>query len=684
MGADGFTVDVRRDGSGTEVGSGVNVSVMLLDGVVNEQFEGPSDVFPMVKTTLAETDVSIDEASADVHDTDRPAAAWFTPGVFIERPRVTLGSYVAGAEGSANISFTISNPLPIDGHVVIKFPLNFTSINFTAVTVAGVDGGFNASVGGDGYTVDVHRDGTGTEVEAGTNITVTVVDGVTNQLFEGSSDVFPVVKTTLKDSSVSIDEASSGVNSNDRAAAVTFTPGAFAVPPTVALGSSVAGVEGTANLSFTTANPLPADGHVVIKFPSNFTAINSSEARATGIDGSFIVSVGADGYTVYIQRDGSGSEVGSGERVYVEIAGGIKNQQFAGPSDLFPMVKTTLSDVGISIDVASSDYNSGDRPSGVWFSPGRFAEDPIVTLHSYVAGVVGMANISFAVSNPLPADGHIFIEFPSNFTSINCSSAVADEIDGEISVSIGVDGYTVEIHRDGTGTVVEAGADIRVRLLDGVTNQKFEGSSAHFPLVKTALHNTSVTIDDSRQGPKLPAINFTAATLPLVEAGLQYDVAGIETPVNFSFTLVNPLPSVGVVYVEIPLDFSLAAPSSAESDALGALIVNGSFALTVGRDGTGDEIPSGTAITLKLSTVVNRETAGATGNFSITTFTDQAMTNRLVFGWVRVDLYHSMRVAVVARRVVNYLGIISIAHAAIAFRLQLDITGFVQRHFDLP
>ena len=634
VGADGFTVDVRRDGSGTEVGSGVNVSVTLLDGVVNQQFEGPSDEFPMVKTTLAETDVSIDEASADFHGEDRPAAAWFTPGVFAERPRVILGSYIAGAEGPASISFSISNPLPFDGHVIIEFPSNFTSINFTAVTAAGIDGGFNASVGSDGYTIDIHRDGTGTEVATGTNITVTVVDGVKNQLFEGSSDVFPVVKTTLKDSTVSIDEASSDVNSNDRAEAVVFIPGGFGEPPTVVLGSSVAGVEGTANLSFTTSNPLPADGHVIIEFPSNFATINTSDARATGIDGGFIVSVGADGYTVDIQRDGSGMEVDAGKRVHVEVSSGIKNQQFEGPSDIFPMVKTTLFDVGVSIDEASSEYNSVYRPSGVWFSPGRFAEDPIVTLYSYVAGVVGMANISLTVSNPLPVDGHIFIEFPANFTSINCSSAVADGVDGEISVLVGLDGYTVDIQRDGTGTGVEAGADIKVRLLDGVANQKFEGSSAPFPLVKTTLHNTSVIVDDSRQGPELPAINFTAATLPLVEAALQYHVAGIETAINFSFTLENPLPSMAVVYVEIPSDFSLAAPSSAESGVLGALIVNGSFAIAVGRDGSGLEIPSGTAIALKLSTVVNRETAGATGNFSITTFTDQAMTNRWVFDWV--------------------------------------------------
>ena len=214
--------------------------------------------------------------------------------MFAERPRVILGSYIAGAEGPASISFSISNPLPFDGHVIIEFPSNFTSINFTAVTAAGIDGGFNASVGSDGYTIDIHRDGTGTEVAAGTNITVTVVDGVKNQLFEGSSDVFPVVKTTLKDSTVSIDEASSDVNSNDRAEAVVFIPGGFGEPPTVVLGSSVAGVEGTANLSFTTSNPLPADGHVIIEFPSNFTAINISDAIATGIDGGLCLLYTSD------------------------------------------------------------------------------------------------------------------------------------------------------------------------------------------------------------------------------------------------------------------------------------------------------------------------------------------------------------------------------------------------------
>ncbi|CAN0479161.1 unnamed protein product, partial [Laminaria digitata] len=609
VGADGFTVDVRRDGSGTEVGSGVNVSVTLLDGVVNEQFEGPSDEFPMVKTTLAETDVSIDEASADFHGADRPAAAWFTPGAFTVRPRVTLDSYIAGAEGAANINFTISNPLPIDGHVVIEFPSTFTSINFTEVTAAGIDGGFNASVGGDGYTVDIHRDGTGTEVAAGTNITVTVVDGVKNQLFEGSSDVFPVVKTTLKDSTVSIDEASSDTNSNDRAAAVVFTPGAFAERPTVVLGNSVAGVEGAANLSFTTTNPLPADGHVMIKFPSNFTAINSSDARASGIDGGLVVSVGADGFTVDVRRDGSGTEVGSGVNVSVTLLDGVVNEQFEGPSDEFPMVKTTLAETDVSIDEASADFHGADRPAAAWFTPGAFAVRPRVTLDSYIAGAEGSANINFTISNPLPIDGHVVIEFPSTFTSINFTEVTAAGIDGGFNASVGGDGYTVDIHRDGAGTEVAAGTNITVTVVDGVKNQLFEGSSDVFPVVKTTLKDSTVSIDeassDTNSNDRAAAVVFTPgafAERPTVVLG--NSVAGVEGAANLSFTTTNPLPADGHVMIKFPSNFTAINSSDARASGIdGGLVVSvgaDGFTVDVRRDGSGTEVGSGVNVSVTL------------------------------------------------------------------------------------
>ena len=113
---------------------------------------------------------------------------------------------------------------------------------------------------------------------------------------------------------------------------------------------------------------------MIIEFPSNFTAINSSDAIATGIDGGLVVLVGADGFTVDVRRDGSGTEVGSGVNVSVTLLDGVVNQQFEGPSDEFPMVKTTLSETDVSIDEASADFHGEDRPAAAWFTPGLFAE----------------------------------------------------------------------------------------------------------------------------------------------------------------------------------------------------------------------------------------------------------------------------------------------------------------------
>ncbi|CAN0574801.1 unnamed protein product, partial [Ectocarpus sp. 12 AP-2014] len=245
-----------------------------------------------------------------------------------------------------------------------------------------------------------------------------------------------------------------------------------------------AGEVGTANVSFITANPIPSDGHVIITFPSNFTSVDCSVALASGMDGGLVSNV--SGYTVDVERDGFGSPVESGTEVSVSLVDCVKNQLFEGESDSFPVLKTTLDDTGISIDEVSSAHNSEDRPAGVSFTPGAFSEPPTVELDSLVAGREGGANVTLALSNPLPADGNIFIEFPSEFSSINCSQVVATGIDGGVEVYMASDAvHTVRVQRAGDGSVVEAGASVSLALVDGITNQLFEGVSASFPSVKT-------------------------------------------------------------------------------------------------------------------------------------------------------------------------------------------------------
>ncbi|CAM9586590.1 unnamed protein product, partial [Hapterophycus canaliculatus] len=128
------------------------------------------------------------------------------PGRFETPPDVSLSSYAAGQSTTANLSFAISNPIPQNGHIIVTFPSNFTSISTSEVVSWGMDGGFIVDV--EAYTVTIHRDGSGGEVQAGSLVTVQLQNGIKTQGFEGATTVFPLVKTTLEDTTISIDEAS--------------------------------------------------------------------------------------------------------------------------------------------------------------------------------------------------------------------------------------------------------------------------------------------------------------------------------------------------------------------------------------------------------------------------------------------------------------------------------------------
>ena len=541
---------------------------------------------------------------------------------------MSLDSLVAGHVGSASVTFTLTNPLPADGHIIVEFPSDFSSINPTAASGTGVDGGLQVSVS-DGYTVRVARDNTGNEVPGGTEIKLTLSGGIKNQLYEGPSSAFPMLKTTLSDTDVAIDEASIEFNDGDVSQAVEFVPGSFTDQPTVSLDSLVAGHVGSASVTFILGNPLPVNGHIVVEFPPEFDSIGPTAATGSGLDGSLVVDE-VNGRTVRVARDSGTQVVPAGTQVVLTFSDGITNQLYEGPSVVFPLLKTTLANPDVAIDVASTEFNAGVRPGAVEFVPGSFTDQPTVSLDSLVAGHVGSASVTFTLGNPLPVNGHIVVEFPPEFFSIGPTAATGSGIDGDLQVFM-IDGYTVRVERSG-GTEILAGTQIVLTLSDGITNQLFEGASAVFPLLKTTLADTDVAIDEASSeinGADRPeAVSFAAASLVGVSSVLSYDVAGMETSVTFTFTVVNPLPPTGLVFIEFPSGFLSASPSSVVSGVLGTLAVQGSFALTIQRDGSGDTTPSGTTISLVLSTVTNRDTVGDTGVFSVTTFTESSMENR--------------------------------------------------------
>jgi len=131
----------------------------------------------------------------------------------------------------------------------------------------------------------------------------------------------------------------------------TVNPGALTstnVEPETLTESRV----GDVNVSFTLTNPLPADGKIVVTFPSGFT-INSGGTTAIGGDGTNIdggESVSVSGQVVTITRDNLGNEVTASTAVTIELTN-IKNPT-AGSSGTYSIKTTTSGDTAIDQDTS--------------------------------------------------------------------------------------------------------------------------------------------------------------------------------------------------------------------------------------------------------------------------------------------------------------------------------------------
>jgi hypothetical protein len=202
-----------------------------------------------------------------------------SPAAFAVGPTVAPLFGRPGVTGPATVSFTLTNPWPADGKVVIEFPSTFTGIE-AAPTVSWAGGAMVAST--TGKTVTAARSGGTLALPAGSAVSFTL-SGVTNPASEGAAVLpFPVVQTTTADSTVAIDQSLGVV------AGLTMVPSPFSAGPTVAQTSAVAAALVTVTFEVTLANPLPAAGRMLLTFPSGFVNARPQAAIA-------VTDISADG-----------------------------------------------------------------------------------------------------------------------------------------------------------------------------------------------------------------------------------------------------------------------------------------------------------------------------------------------------------------------------------------------------
>jgi hypothetical protein len=331
--------------------------------------------------------------------------------------------------------------------------------------------------------------------------------------------VFPIVKTTLQNTAITIDESSSEVDaSSPQVAGVTIVPSSFSdVVPTVALvTSTAAGSIGDISITLTLGNPLPIAGVIVLQLPATFAAvecdsasITSTQPGSTSAEQASVTVIQPqtvnEVYTVEVTRLGTGSVL-TADTILTVTLNKVRNQHYSGYSDDIPMIKTVTADTGgATIDLWDSTTTVVQTVvvpiQGVTFAPAAFSgTTPSVVLSRRVAGAIAVtATVTVTVTNDVPVDGHIFMEFPATFDTVAPTSVVLQQgIDGAASVSPTTDAVTgvttVDIHRTSGTTVIADGVSLVVFIIDGITNQIYEGSSGTIT-VWTTLNDGTTTID---------------------------------------------------------------------------------------------------------------------------------------------------------------------------------------------
>ena len=673
-----WTITIERQGDGAIVAANTVVA-FTLSNVINQQHEGASGVFPLFKTTLSDGTTSIDESSAEADSYGSvPPSVTFTPSGFKSIiPTVVPQSLVVGETHPVDFTFTTQNPIPVDGKIIVEVPATFTAIadSITVGTLANIDGGLTVTstgtattyastlkTAGGPWVVTISRDGDGTTVPKDTVVTFTLTD-FTNQQFEGASGTFPLLKTTLSDGTTAIDESSAeGDAYGTVGPSVTFTPSGWSnVAPTITPQSLIAGATTDIDVTFTTQNPVPADGKIIFEFPSTFTDVAGSAVSALGnIDGTFAVTqtgtatvyastlkTTGGSWVVTITRQGDGTTVPSGTAVSFTLSNVI-NQQHEGASGVFPLFKTTLSDGTTSIDESSAEADSyGTVGPSVTFTPSLFSSaTPSAIPVSLIAGDTTGLRISFVAQNPIPADGVIWIEIPATFTNVSATAVVNNAgIDGTYTISQtgtkstftktlkNVGGpWVVKLERNNDGTTVPTTTTVDITL-DSVTTMQFEGSSGIYPLLKTTLTDGTTAIDEASPeanslGTEPPSVTIVPATFLSINARPNYLVADLNSTFSFEVGLKNPLPVGAVLELILPNTFQFVGPGVINTTIDGGISwsITNTWVLRIVRDGSGTVIPSGTLVSFDMDKVINRVNIGATGDYNIVTYLADGVT----------------------------------------------------------
>jgi len=186
----------------------------------------------------------------------------------------------------------------------------------------------------------------------------------------------------------------------------------------------------THTVSFTTADPLPADGKIEVTFPAGFdlTAVGNTDISSSTMDGSFTVGVSRSGQVLTITRSGGTEQSAAAEDI---IIADIANTSTSG---------TTYT---VTVETQNS---AGERINGATTSSAFTIINCDTALFGYRKTlVIDYTKVGTDNSGTLPATGvPVLVSLSGNWLK----TTTVDAVNGRIESA---DGYDI-VFREGPGT----------------------------------------------------------------------------------------------------------------------------------------------------------------------------------------------------------------------------------------
>jgi len=513
----GQSVILTRNGNGTIQAAAAETC--FIDGVVSPA-TGTAGVYA----------IETQDASGNPTDVNLSVTgdAFFPSGV-LAATNVQPASLIAGAIGTVTMTFTTVTSTPIRAKIRVVFPSGFDLSAAGTAACASLSGAVTNATSG--QTLIISRTGSGsTEAPGVESCTLT---NVRNPRVSGPAGAYSI--------EVIDDQVVPALVASDMAVASdTVTPGALAAT-NVQPENLVIGITSVQTVTFTTANPIPADGRVAVTFPGGFSVTSSNSAMCAVMDGTFLTSV--SGSTVVITRVGT-TAVAAGNAITCTIKD-IRAPAAAGAAGAYALQLQNASGTVIDSGAPTSD---------------TFVVAPALTVAdvqpvSLVRGILSDVAIGYTIAQNIPAEGKVKVTFGAGFDISAAASGTCTGFDGTVTTTVA--GQIVVMSRGGNSTTNSAAA--KTCRLYGIKNPPAAGSTGTY----------TITVTDKADAVVASLATVTADTIVVPGALTGTDiqpaslVAGSSGQVTILFSAVNGIPTGGKIKAVFPSGFDVSSATGA-------------------------------------------------------------------------------------------------------------------------